>query len=158
MFKKLKAFYKRNRVYSILMIISIICIIAVIVGVATYFLRQTSKDKYGDRLEGIEKVAISKEKIKSIEDHVATNEIVDSTEIDIEGKIVYITIEVNGGTHADIDAIAQDSLTQFSDDEKAFYDIHYTIDKKNITTGEIYPYMGSLKAGNTMIKWTNHGD
>lgn len=156
MFKKLKAFYKNNRVYSILMIISIICIVAILVGVVLYFLGQTSKDKYGNRLEGIEKVEIKESKLNDIENKITESELVKSTEVVIKGKLVYITITLNTGTHADAESLAQTSLELFSEEEKAFYDIQYIVDNKDEKIEENFPVMGYIKAGNSVIKWTNY--
>ena len=156
MFKKLKSFYKNNRVYSILMIISIICIVAILVGVVLYFLGQTSKDKYGNRLEGIESVQIKDDKITDIEKKITENELVKSTDAIIRGKLVYITITLNTGTHADAESIAQSSLELFSEEEKAFYDIQYIVDNKDEKIEENFPVMGYIKAGNSVIKWTNY--
>ena len=156
MFKKLKSFYKNNRVYSILMIISIICIVAILVGVVLYFLGQTSKDKYGNRLEGIEKVEIKESKLNDIEKKITENELVKSTDAVIRGKLVYITITLNTGTHADAESIAQSSLELFSEEEKAFYDIQYIVDNKDEKIEENFPVMGYIKAGNSVIKWTNY--
>ena len=156
MFKKLKSFYKNNRVYSILMIISIICIVAILVGVVLYFLGQTSKDKYGNRLEGIEKVEIKESKLNDIEKKITENELVKSTDAVIRGKLVYITITLNTGTHADTESIAQSSLDLFSEEEKAFYDIQYIVDNNDDKIEENFPVMGYIKAGNSVIKWTNY--
>ena len=156
MFKKLKSFYKNNRVYSILMIISIICIVAILVGVVLYFLGQTSKDKYGNRLEGIEKVEIKESKLNDIEKKITENELVKSTDAVIRGKLVYITITLNTGTHADTESIDQSSLDLFSEEEKAFYDIQYIVDNKDDKIEENFPVMGYIKAGNSVIKWTNY--
>ena len=156
MYKKLKSFYKNNRVYSILMIISIICIVAILVGVVLYFLGQTSKDKYGNRLEGIEKVEIKESKLNDIEKKITENELVKSTDAVIRGKLVYITITLNTGTHADAESIAQSSLELFSEEEKAFYDIQYIVDNKDEKIEENFPVMGYIKAGNSVIKWTNY--
>ena len=156
MFKKLKSFYKNNRVYSILMIISIICIVAILVGVVLYFLGQTSKDKYGNRLEGIEKVEIKESKLNEIENKITESELVKSTEVVIKGKLVYITITLNTGTHADAESLAQTSLELFSEEEKAFYDIQYIVDNKDEKIEENFPVMGYIKAGNSVIKWTNY--
>ena len=41
MIKKLKNFYKNNRIYSILMIISLFCLILMVSGVVIYFVNQT---------------------------------------------------------------------------------------------------------------------
>lgn len=156
MFKKLKAFYKRNRVYSILMIISIICIIAILVGVILYFVGQTNKDKYGNRLDGIESVQIKDEKLVEIENKISENEKVKETSINIKGKLIYVTISLNEGTHTDSEAIAQASLDLFSEEEKAFYDIQYIVENLDKETEENFPIMGYIKAGNSVIKWTNY--
>lgn len=156
MFKKLKSFYKNNRVYSILMIISIICIVAILVGVVLYFLGQTSKDKYGNRLEGIEKVEIKESKLNDIEKKITENELVNNVDAVLKGKLVYITITLNTGTHADTESIAQSSLDLFSEEEKAFYDIQYIVDNKDDKIEENFPVMGYIKAGNSVIKWTNY--
>lgn len=156
MLKKLKSFYKNNRVYSILMIISIICIVAILVGVLLYFLGQTSKDKYGNRLDGIESVQINNDRITEIEKKITENELVKSTEMDIRGKLIYVTIILNNGTHTDSESIAQTSLELFSEEEKAFYDIQYIVDNADDSTEENFPIMGYIKAGNSVIKWTNY--
>lgn len=156
MFKKLKSFYKNNRVYSILMIISIICIVAILVGVVLYFLGQTSKDKYGNRLEGIEKVEIKESKLNDIEKKITENELVNNVDAVLKGRLVYITITLNTGTHADTESIAQSSLDLFSEEEKAFYDIQYIVDNKDDKIEENFPVMGYIKAGNSVIKWTNY--
>lgn len=156
MFKKLKSFYKNNRVYSILMIISVICIVAILVGVVLYFLGQTSKDKYGNRLEGIESVQIKDDKITDIEKKITENELVKSTEVVIKGKLIYVSITLNSGTHADSESIAQSSLELFSEEERAFYDIQYIVDNEDDSIEENFPVMGYIKAGNSVIKWTNY--
>lgn len=156
MFKKLKSFYKNNRVYSILMIISIICIVAILVGVVLYFLGQTSKDKYGNRLDGIESVEIKDDKITEIEKKITEKELVKSAEVVIKGKLIYVTIVLKNGTHVDGESIAQSSLELFSEEEKVFYDIQYIVDNEDESTEENFPVMGYIKAGNSVIKWTNY--
>lgn len=155
MFKKLKSFYKKNRVYSILMLISIICIIAILFGFIIYFLGQTSKSVYGNRLDGIEEVEISSDKIKEIEGTIKSNEKVSEVEVDIRGKLVYVLFVLKEGTHADAEAIAQASLEAFSEEERAFYDIQYTVENET-ETDENFPIMGYIKSGNSVIKWTNY--
>ena len=53
---KLKGFYKNNRIYCIMMAISIFCIALIGVAFLVYFINQTKTDAYGDRLNGIENV------------------------------------------------------------------------------------------------------
>ena len=156
MFKKLSAFYKKNRVYSILMIISIICIVSILVGVIMYFIGQTNKDKYGTRLDGIESVIIKDKKLNEIEDKISENELVKEVDIHIKGKLIYINITLNTGKHTDSESIAQTSLDLFSEEEKAYYDIQYIVSNEDKEIEEKFPVMGYIKAGNSVIKWTSY--
>ena len=153
--KKLKAFYKKNRVYSILMLISIFCIISIIIGVIVYFLSQTSKDVYGNRIEGIEEVKITETQKKELLKTIEINEKVGEVEVDIRGRLIYIIISLNDGTHADAETIAQAAVEVFSDEERKYYDLQFIVENKT-ETEENFPIMGYIKAGNSVIKWTNY--
>ena len=154
--KKIKEFYKRNRVYSILMIVSLVCIVSILVGVIVYFIGQTTKDKYGNRLDGIESVKISDTKKSEVINKIKENELVDNVDIDIKGKLIYVNITLKTGKHTDSESICQTSLEAFSEDEKKFYDIQYIVSNKDSNKEENFPVMGYIKAGNSVIKWTNY--
>ena len=156
MLNKLKDFYRRNRVYSILMIVSIICIISILVGVILYFLGQTSKDKYGNRLDGIEKIKISEKKQDELENKISENELVNKTTIDVRGKLIYIDFVLESGKHTDAEAIAQSILEMFSEDERNYYDIQFIVENLNKEEEENFPIMGYIKKGNSLVKWTNY--
>lgn len=154
--KKFKEFYKRNRVYSILMLVSLVCIVSILVGVIVYFVGQTTKDKYGNRLDGIDNVKITDTKKSEVENKIKENELVDSVKINIKGKLIYVNIELKTGKHSDSEAICQTALDNFSEDEKKFYDIQYIVTNKDTSIEENFPVMGYIKAGNSIIKWTNY--
>ena len=154
--KKFKEFYKRNRVYSILMIVSLVCIVSILVGVIVYFIGQTTKDKYGNRLDGIESVQINDTKKNEVANKIKENELVDNVDIDIKGKLIYVNITLKTGKHTDSEAICQTSLDTFTEDEKKFYDIQYIVSNKDKNIEENFPVMGYIKAGNSVIKWTNY--
>ena len=154
--KKIKEFYKRNRVYSILMIVSLVCIVSILVGVIVYFIGQTTKDKYGNRLDGIENVKISNNKKSELINKINENELVDNVDIDIKGKLIYVNITLKTGKHTDSEAICQTSLDTLTEDEKKFYDIQYIVSNKDKNIEENFPVMGYIKAGNSVIKWTNY--
>lgn len=156
MFKKIGTFYKNNRVYSILMLISIICIISIMVGVILYFLGQTNKDKYGNRLDGIENIEFKEEHINTIEDSFLTNESVDSIDIIVKGKLIYVNIVLKTGNHSDAEALVNNSLELFSDDVKGFYDIQFVVENSDKEIKDNYPIMGYLKAGKSVVAWTNY--
>ena len=154
--KKFKEFYKRNRVYSILMIVSLICIVSILVGVIVYFIGQTTKDKYGNRLDGIENVKISDTKKSEVINKIKETELVDNVDIDIKGKLIYVNITLKTGKHTDSEVVCQTSLDTFTEDEKKFYDIQYIVSNKDKSIEENFPVMGYIKAGNSVIKWTNY--
>ncbi len=156
MLTKIKAFYKRNRVYSILMIISIICIIAILIGVIGYFFGQTTKDKYGNRLDSIKEIKFEESKQKSIEDALVANELVETANVEVKGKLIYVIVDLKTGTHKDSETIAQTTLGLFEEPIKTNYDIQYIFNNKDESITENFPIMGYIKGGNTTIKWTKY--
>ena len=156
MLKKIKEFYSNNRVYCILMAISILCIISICTGVILYFVGQTNKDKYGNRLSGIENVEFKKDDIKVIKDGFLSNEIVDDVVINLKGKLIYVNVILNNGKHSDSESLVQSSLELFSDDVKGYYDIQFIVDNEDTEENDNFPVMGYLKSGNSTVKWTNY--
>ena len=72
--KKLKGFYQNNRIYCILMLVSIFCIILIGVAFLVYFIDQTKNSEYGKRLYGIESVEITKDKQNEIVNKIKEND------------------------------------------------------------------------------------
>ena len=137
--KKIKEFIENNKGLSILILLGILLLI--IIGVILFqFLKEKNSSKYGARLDGIEEVKISSKKITNIENTIKENEIVEKTNIRIQGKIVYISITYK--TDTDIDnakELANDVLGEFDEDELKFYDFScflVELDDKNDETDE----------------------
>lgn len=154
--KGFKGFYKDNRVYVILMIVSIVCIILVISGVLIYFVGQSTKDAYGNRLEGIEKVKIKEDKLTELETTIKENELVEKVNTNVSGKILYIVVHLTKGVPTDAENIAVKALEKLSDEEKAFYDIQFIFDSSNEGEDNVFPIMGYKNAKNTTISWTKY--
>lgn len=154
--KGFKGFYKNNRVYVILMIISITCILAVLIGTAVYFIGQSTRDPYGTRLEGIDAVKLSDDRLTEMTALIKENTLVNSANINIKGKIIYIVVKLNDGVPNDAETIAVKTLEKLSDDEKNFYDIQYIFDSLSTKDDNVFPIMGYKKAGNATISWTKY--
>ena len=152
--KTLKKFYNNNRIYCILMGISIFCIAIIAVLFIVYFVNQTKNDKYGDRLNGIDSVLISDEHKNEIIDAIKTSELVDSARVSVKGKIIYITIVLKDGKVSDAETLAVKSLASLSEDEKNFYDINFSFTKDE---DETFPLLGYKKSDATIISWSNKG-
>ena len=120
--EKLKKFAKENRVLAVIfglaalfILIFIIMLFSILIG--------GGNDPYGDnRLDGIEKVEISKKKLTNIESSINDNDQVKESNVRIQGKIIYVTIDYINGVNLDkAKEIANSVLDEFSDDEKDFY-------------------------------------
>lgn len=120
--KKINEFIKNNKGLSILILLGVLFLIIISI-ILFQFLKEKNSNKYGTRLDGIEKVKISKKKMTDIENTIKENEIVEKTSIRIQGKIVYINITYKTDTDVD-DAkeLANNILDEFDEDELKFYD------------------------------------
>ena len=123
---------KKRRKIKIGYIFALVVIVAVI-GVSIFLiLPGTGSSKYGDRLEGIEKVSFNKKDQTKITDKIESNENVTKASLDIKGKIIYIIYNVKSELSLDDSKkIAEESLDAISDEVKSYYDIQYIITKKD---------------------------
>lgn len=156
---KLKKFYNNNRIYCILMGISIFCLLLVCFAFVYYFIEQTKTDAYGNRLNGIENVAISSEHKTDVIKKIKENEKIDKVSMDVKGKIIYLIIYLKDGSTEDAQSIAIKSLEYLTEDEKEFYDINYTFtNESNSDNAKVFPIMGYKKSDATIISWTKTSD
>lgn len=151
MIKKMKEFYKNNRIYSILMIVSVICLIIMASAVVIYFVNQTVSSSYGTRLKDIEKYDISKE-ITEIDKTLKDTKGVISSKVRLQGKIIYIDVEMEKNkTNEDIQNVALSTLKLLSDEDKSYYEMQFIFSREGMT-----PYMGSKSASKSVISWGNY--
>jgi len=135
-------------------IIAIVIIILLLIGV--YFVKEMfysgeTEAIYGSRLEGIDKVKITKERKQQVTD--ALKDETEKVSIRVAGKIVYISIVVNGETSLDsAKGLGNKSLESFSDEEKAFYDFQILIQKNN--ESKQFPIIGYKQHTKQSITWT----
>lgn len=136
---KLKKLMKNKKivVVSLLIIIGIICSILL-----NAFLSPNGNiSNYGNRLDGIKEVKFNKSAKNKVIDSLNSNDRVSNCKINIHGKIINVIFNVSKDTSVD-DArnIANESLNNFTNKVKSFYDIQYIITnteeegtKQNIT-------------------------
>ncbi len=152
--KKLKTFYHNNRIYCILMGVSILCLALIAAAFVLYFVNQTKGDVYGNRLNGIESVIINDQHKNEIISFFTEQEIVEKTSLNIKGKIIYINVYLKSGKVEDAQSLAIKSLEKLTEDEKNFYDVNYTFVKENDKEDTTFPIMGYKKSDKTIISWT----
>lgn len=156
--KKFKKFYKNNRIFVILMGVALFCIAVIAIIFGYIILTQNKGNLYGNRLNGIETVKIEKNRLTELEDTIKENEKVEKVSSRIKGKLIYINIYLNDGKLDDAKNIAIKSLEFFTEDEKNFYDISYSINKTGEEEDVSFTVMGYKKSDNTIISWTNYSE
>ena len=117
--KKIKKFYKDHRVFTILMAIVIVCMILIVTVLIQCFYVGNGKDKYGNRLEGIENYEISETKQNDFKTNLTNNDKIKSVDFKITGRIIYITIQVEQKVKIEeAESIALKSLENFTEEEQ----------------------------------------
>lgn len=114
------------------------------------FLVDNSKDSYGDRLDGIEKVKINQNTISKIENSLKEKDGVESAKYRLQGRLIYIDIVVGDIEIDKAKEISNVILECLSDKEKAYYDIQVIITSKD---KEGYPITGYKHKTSESIVW-----
>ncbi len=151
MFKKFKKFYKNNRIYCILMIISILCILLIGTSVIVYFVAQSNTSPYGDRLDGIDEHDLGSS-LTDLENFYKEQTGVNSATVRLQGKIIYVTVDVADEIkNEEIQNIATSSLEKINEDNRSYYDIQFIFKRASYN-----PFFGSKISTNTNITWSNY--
>lgn len=153
--KKLKKFYKNNRIYCILMGISLFCLALIAMLFVVYFVNQTKNDTYGNRLNGIESMEISDNEKDEIVNVIKESDKVDKATVNIKGKIIYVNVYLLDGNRDLANSIAVKVLNTLNEEKKDFYDINFSFNKDD---DEAFPFMGYKKSDATIISWSKVSD
>ncbi len=150
MLKKFQKFYKYNRIYCILMLISLFCFLLMGTGVIVYFVSQINTSKYGNRLDGLDDYNQS-EIVKNLENSYTDTKILEKS-VRIQGKIVYVELTVDPATtNEDIQTICTSSLNAIKEEEKAYFDLQFIVKREGLT-----PYLGSKNHSKSNVTWGNY--
>ncbi len=153
----MKKFIRDNKAICFMLLIIIACLGISVALLLKYFYFGNGGSKYGDRLDGIETVAITDDKKNSVVDDIKQRKNVKDAKVEVSGKIIYIRIAFNAGADLDTSkAIAVKTLEKFSDEEKAVYDIHFTLVFEKSETSDGITIMGSKNVNGTNLIWGNN--
>lgn len=147
----LRKFYRNNRIYCILMIISFLCIVTMGSSVVIYFLNQNNSSPYGHRLDDASEYDTS-EDIKTLKEYFKGLETVEKSSVRVQGKIIYITVTVKDDvTNETIQNIGTESLNSISEENKNYYDIQFMFNRSSYK-----PYLGTKSSNSSVITWANY--
>lgn len=147
--EKIKKWINKNKGLAILLLLTIIFVIILLI-IFIELLIGGSSNKYGNRLDGIDKVKISNETYESVKKEVEDTELVEKVETRLQGKIVYTTIELKDGiTVEKAKEIASNTLDNYSEDELKYYDFSFFLkwkgeEKDTVITGNKHHNLDSI--------------
>lgn len=142
--KKIKELFANHKGLFIISCLALVFFLIMLFIFISMFFGKFS-NSYGDRLDGIEQVEITDDKLKEINSKIEENDIVEKSQVRIQGKIVYINITFKESTKLDdAKSVANKALENFEDDELAFYDFSFfLVENKEedgfIVTGNKHP-------------------
>ena len=148
----MKDIIKRKKKLIIALSICVILVLALCIAYEVIFANNSGK--YGNRLEGIQKVNITKTQQKKIKDNIETLEISKSVSVYLTGKILKTVVVLK-------DDVALDKsketyvklLEQLADEQKKYFDIEIFLEKK--VKDESFPIIGYKHHNKENVSWTN---
>lgn len=151
----LAKFYKKHsNIINIGGLVIIGCFL--IYGIIGFFGDNTTAPIYGNRLDGIKKVEIKKDKLKELSEALTKEEKISEANVYIEGKIIMVNVVVDDDTSVDEAQKEGTSIVNnLKKKELKFYDIELFISKKDEKQNN-FPIIGHKKAGKDNFSWTKN--
>ncbi len=154
--KRIKKFWKENRVLFVLFVIILICLILVL-GVFLKYFFGSSKTSYGNRLDGINEVEVTDDIKNNYISKMKEDELINDVTMKVHGKIIYISLYFkNEASLVEAQSKALASLTNFEDNYLAFYDISFTLKCDATESSEGFLIMGAKNANGSGLVWNNN--
>ena len=150
-FDKIKNWALENKGFALIVGLALIFLIIIII-ITIQLLVGGSSNKYGSRLDGINKVKIASDTYKEVEEEIKENDGVEEVETRLQGKIVYTTITFSSDVSADkAKEIASNTLDNYSEEELSFYDFSYFLKWKGEEEDTVIT--GNKHHNNDTIAW-----
>lgn len=149
MLEKIKNWIKNNKGFSVIILLALVLVIILVI-IFISLLKSNSSNKYGNRLDGIKDVEITKEVYDGVKDEVMATEVVEEVTTRLQGKIVYTTITLKSDTSIDkAKEIASNTLDNYSEEELGYYDFSFflkwsTDEGDKVITGNKHNNMDSI--------------
>lgn len=148
----MKDIIKRKKKLIIALSICVILVLALCIAYEVIFANNSGK--YGNRLEGIQKVNITKTQQKKIKDNIETLEISKSVSVYLTGKILKTVVVLKDDVALDKSKETYAKLLeQLTDEQKKYFDIEIFLEKK--VKDESFPIIGYKHHNKENVSWTN---
>lgn len=146
------SFLKKYKVY-IYVVLFLIILLSIFLLVKNFLYPDDMISIYGSRLEGIEKVKITDYRKKEIKGIFLEEELVESVDVDVKGKIINIIIK--GKEKYTIEEAKKkiiEGIKSLKKEETEFYDVQFFVSNENIK----YTLIGYKNKNSEEISWSEY--
>ena len=135
--KKILDWAKKNKGLSVVLLLALVFLVFIIV-ISIELLVGGSSNKYGNRLDGINKVKVSNDTYAGVKEEVKDTDVVEDVSVRVQGKIIYTTIVLKDGTSVDkAKEIASNTLDNYDKKQLEFYDFSFFLKWKGEETDKV---------------------
>lgn len=152
----MKHFFKK---YKKIIIVLIILLVLLFVGKTIYQMMFSDTERlYGNRLDGMSKVQLSKSDMKDIISDLEANNNIKEATCDQKGRIYNFVLKVD--EDANISEVVSSSakiIDKFDDSQKKFFDVQVFITTGDDEKLDKFPVIGYRKKGlESKFSWSNY--
>lgn len=146
-------FIKNHKILVLFVVILVILMTIIGICFKLVFFPENTNDKYGSRLNGIEKVQITDSRLQNIKEKILDNKSTNTVSYNITGRIIKYFIQVKVNTdELTVESLLNLILDNFTDEEKRFYDFEVFI--TNEEKQELYPMIAYKHRNNVTFTIT----
>lgn len=138
--KKIMNWAKKNKAFAVVVLLALVLFIFIVI-IGVELLVGGSSNKYGGRLDGINKVKIAGDTYDGVKEEVKDTNLVEDVSVRLQGKIVYTTIVLKSDTSVEkAKEIAKNTLDNYDEKQLKFYDFSFFLkwkgeEKDKVITG-----------------------
>lgn len=145
---------QNNKVLWVLLGLLLVCFLVLGFGFYKYFYAGVGNNKYGDRLDGIEKYPLSKTLDSDVKSVFSDNSEVTKTKVDVKGKVIYINIDFGKSIKvSEAQDIAVKALDKIGEENLKYYDVQFILTYSGTDENSNFPVFGSKSSSSLKVVW-----
>lgn len=138
---------------KIIIALSILIVIVLGLCIAYEKIFANNNGKYGNRLEGIEKVNVNTKQKNEIKKNIESLEISNKVQVYLTGKIIKVIVDLKDDVTLDKAKETYTKLTEkLKDEQKKYFDLQVFLNKKS--KDDNFPIIGYKHHNKDNVSWT----
>lgn len=124
--------YMKDHIIVVIAVLLLLAVICFSFFIKQMFFSNSKNVIYGNRLNGIDEVAVTSSEQKSMIEALEGDSSVSKVKYHLQGKIINVIITVNDDVGADTAKVLTGKVLEFfNEDQKKFYDFQVMVKKEN---------------------------